>query len=81
MDLGYFKTKGILLSEELKIIPKKKQPVLQPIFEALTNSFEAVQPLNEGIIEINIYKTNDLFTDKNGRNLNGVCGQCPVKVD
>ena len=67
MDLGYYSTKGILLSEEIKTIPKKSKNPLQPIFEALMNSFEAIEKLEKGSIVIcfNIHK--DLFTEKDGK--------------
>ena len=47
MDLGYCSAAGISLSEEIKTIPKKSKNPLQPVFEALMNSFEAIKNLKK----------------------------------
>jgi len=67
MEIGYQTSKGILLSEELKTIPKKSKNPLQPIFEALMNSFEAIEKLEDGKIIIDFNIKNDLYTDKEGK--------------
>jgi hypothetical protein len=73
MELGFHETKGLLLSEELKTIPQKSKNLLQPIFEAIMNSFEAIEILNRGkiSIEFNIHK--DLFTEKDGKTQTEKC--------
>jgi len=40
--MGYFKTIGVDLKNELKFIRKKKDTPLQPLYEAVTNSLEAI---------------------------------------
>ena len=67
MNTGYQTSTGILLSEEIKTIPKKSKNPLQPLLEALINSFEAIKKLEKGEIFIcfNIHK--DLFTEEDGK--------------
>jgi hypothetical protein len=67
MEIGYVKAVGIYLCEAIKIISKKQKSPLQPLFEALTNSFEAIHPLNKGKIVIRLYINQDLYTDKKGK--------------
>jgi hypothetical protein len=64
MELGYYPSKGILLSEEIKTISKKSNNPLQPVFEALINSFEAIENLKKGKITICFNVHKDLFTEK-----------------
>jgi hypothetical protein len=67
MKTGYVQAVGIYLREAIKTISKKQKSQLQPLFEALTNSFEAIQPLNKGKITIRLYIHRDLFTNKKGK--------------
>jgi hypothetical protein len=60
MKLGFHQTKGLLLAEELKTIPKKSKEALQPVFEAIMNSLEAIKALNVGEISI-IFKYTQRF--------------------
>ena len=80
MELGFYETKGLYLAEELKTIPKKSKNLLQPIFEAIMNSFEAISVLNKGeiSIEINIHK--DLFTDEDGKTETEKCDFKSIKI-
>lgn len=47
----------------LNTIHKKKGNSLQPLFEAFTNSFEALENKSEGQIEVCIYLSKDLIPD------------------
>jgi hypothetical protein len=67
MELGYHLSTGILLSEEIKSIPKKSKNPLQPLFEALMNSFEAIGNLGRGNITICFNVHKDLFTEESGK--------------
>jgi hypothetical protein len=67
METGFVKSVGINLSEGLKTIPKKRKSQLQPVFEALMNSFEALPLLNKVKINIKLYVHRDLFTEKDGK--------------
>lgn len=65
---GYFTAVGICLRNELSSIKKKKDVPLHPIFEAITNSFEAITErfgigrLSEGEVEVvfNVQKELEL---------------------
>lgn len=67
-ELGYIKGIGIYYKGELKTIPKKGDSPLQPLFEAFTNSLEAIwtlrgqSSLDKGSISIGIYFTNNPLT-------------------
>ncbi|MDR1149449.1 MAG: ATP-binding protein [Spirochaetaceae bacterium] len=73
MELGFHETKGLFLAEELKTIHQKSRNSLQPIFEAIMNSFEAIEILSKGkiSIEFNIHK--DLFTEPDGETQTEKC--------
>jgi hypothetical protein len=73
MKLGFHKTEGLLLIEELKTIPKKSKNHLQPVFEAIMNSFESIDNLSKGEITIEIHIHKDLFTDKDGKTQTEKC--------
>jgi hypothetical protein len=66
MELEYHFSTNILLSEEIKSIPKKSKNLLQPLFEALMNSFKAIENLRKGNITICFSIHKDLFTEKSG---------------
>ncbi len=72
VEIGYIKAVGIWYKTELRTIQKKGDTPLQPLFEAFTNSLEAIHLLidetksdDKGEISINIYRTKDLFSKKN----------------
>jgi len=71
-QLGYIKGRGIWYKSELRTIRKKGDSPLQPLFEAFTNSLEAIWSLkrdkksaSRGSISINIHftKTLPLYAD------------------
>ena len=71
VEIGYIKAVGIWYETELRTIHKKRDTPLQPLFEAFTNSLEAIRLLRDenttedkGRISINIYRTKDLFSKK-----------------
>lgn len=71
VEIGYIKAVGIWYETELRTIHKKGDTPLQPLFEAFTNSLEAIRLLRDenitedkGEISINIYRTKDLFSKK-----------------
>jgi hypothetical protein len=70
----------LLLVEELKTIPQKSKNILQPVFEAIMNSFEAVEVLgkSEIAIEFNIHK--DLFTDGGGKTKTEKCSFVNITI-
>lgn len=72
VKIGYIKAVGIWYETELRTIPKKAETPLQPIFEAFTNSLEAIRLFktetktkNNGKISIDIFKEKDLFSKDN----------------
>lgn len=73
IELGYIKGLGIWYKSELNTIGKKNEIQLQPIFEAFTNSLEAIRIYKKrhnitdnGEIEIKFYrKSNVLSKDNN----------------
>jgi hypothetical protein len=67
MEIGYVNSIGIYLPEAIKTIPKKRKSQLQPVFEALMNSFEAISQLSQLKITIKLYIHKDLFTEHNGK--------------
>jgi hypothetical protein len=67
MKPGYVKAVGVYLPEAIKTISKKRKSQLQPLFEALTNSFEAIPLLDKGNISIRLYIHKDLYTDEKGK--------------
>ncbi|MDR1203085.1 MAG: hypothetical protein LBL58_15850 [Tannerellaceae bacterium] len=73
MKLGFHETKGLSLVEELKTIAKKSKLALQPVFEAIMNSFEAIEVLNNGEIAITFNIHKDLFTGKDGKTRTKKC--------
>jgi hypothetical protein len=80
MELGFHETKGLLLAEELKTIPQKSKDLLQPIFEAIMNSFEAIKALNKGVISIEFNIHKDLFTEKDGKTKTEKCSLINITV-
>jgi hypothetical protein len=81
MKLGFHETKGLLLVEELKTIPQKSKTPLQPIFEAIMNSFEAIEVLNKGEIAVKFNIHKDLFTDKNGKTKTERCSFINITIE
>jgi hypothetical protein len=73
MELGFHETKGLFLVEELKTIPQKSKNSLQPIFEAIMNSFEAIEILSKGRISIDFNIHKDLFTEPDGKTQTEKC--------
>lgn len=69
---GYIKGYGIRFANELKTIRKKKETPLQPIYEAITNAWEAIlekygdENMNLGSITVRIYKNSNAFSAENG---------------
>lgn len=66
--IGYIKAVGIWYDSELRTIQKNSETPLQPLFEAFTNSLEAIRLLNsksKGEISIKIYREKDLFSKSN----------------
>lgn len=68
--LGYIKGVGIWYRTELKTIPKKTDNQLQPIFEAFTNSLEAIRIFREkykvvesGEIDVIFQRKSNLVKD------------------
>lgn len=71
-DTGYIKAFGIYYPSELKTIGKKNDIQLQPIFEAFTNSLEAIRIFKEryhstayGEIEIKFFRKSNAFSKEN----------------
>ena len=70
--MEYIKARGIWYRSELNTIRKKKDVFLQPLFEALTNAWEAIgekygqEHLSDGDISIDIFlrETRGLLEDK-----------------
>lgn len=68
--MEYIKAIGIYYPRELSTIKKKKGFVLQPIYEAFTNAWEAIVEkysidyLNHGNISINVYLHRNLKLDE-----------------
>jgi hypothetical protein len=80
MELGFHETKGLLLSEELKTIPQKSKNPLQPVYEAIMNSFEAIEALGKGEINIEFNIHKDLFTDEDGKTKTKKCSFVNITV-
>jgi hypothetical protein len=80
MELGFHETKGLLLAEELKTIPQKSKNLLQPVFEAIMNSFEAIEVLGKGEIDIEFNIHKDLFTDKDGKTKTEKCSFVNITI-
>jgi hypothetical protein len=80
MKLGFHSTKGLHLIEELKTIPKKSKNSFQPIFEAIMNSFEAIETLGKGEISVKISIDKDLFTGKDGKTPTEKCSFRSVSI-
>jgi hypothetical protein len=80
MELGFHETKGLLLVEELKTIPQKSKNLLQPVFEAIMNSFEAIETLNKGVISIEFNIHKDLFTEKDGKTKTEKCSLVNITI-
>jgi hypothetical protein len=81
MELGFHETKGLFLVEELKTIPQKSKNRLQPIFEAIMNSFEAIRILKKGKIAIKFNIHKDLFTDKKGGTKTEKCSFINITIE
>lgn len=70
--MEYIKAIGIWYANELPTIKKKKDTVLQPIYEAFTNSWEAIiekytiDHLKNGKITIRFYVRSNAFSYENG---------------
>ena len=69
IETGYIKGIGIWYKTELSTIRKKEDSILQPIFEAFTNSLESISILKErygytdkGKITLSVYRTKNLFS-------------------
>ncbi|MDR2410539.1 MAG: ATP-binding protein [Bacteroidales bacterium] len=80
MEIGFHETKGLLLAEELKTIPQKSKNFLQPVFEAVMNSFEAIEVLGKGEIDIDFNIHKDLFTDKDGKTKTEKCSFVNIAI-
>ncbi|MDR0606739.1 MAG: ATP-binding protein [Bacteroidales bacterium] len=80
MELGFHETKGLLLAEELKTIPQKSKNLLQPVFEAMMNSFEAIDVLSKGEISIDFNIHKDLFTEKDGKTQTEKCSFVNITI-
>lgn len=69
--MEYIKAIGIWYANELPTIKKKKDTILQPIYEAFTNAWEALVEkysigcLKNGTVLISFYLTRDLFSQEN----------------
>lgn len=67
---SFLEAQGIVLSSELKIIKKKQGGIIRPIFEAFSNSWEALiekygsNELNKGYIQLSIYLRSRLLEEK-----------------
>jgi hypothetical protein len=59
----YLTSDDIFYPSVLKTINKKKGNTLQPLFEAFTNSLEAIDNKSKGKIEVCIYLNRDLLPD------------------
>jgi hypothetical protein len=80
MELGFHETKGLLLAEELKTIPQKSKNLLQPVFEAIMNSFESIEVLGRGEIDIEFNIHKDLFTDEDGKTKTEKCSFVNISI-
>lgn len=72
IEIGYIKAIGIYYPSELKTISKKDERQLQPIFEAFTNSLEAIRIYNKkygvsenGEIQIKLFRISNSFSTEN----------------
>lgn len=70
IDIGYLKGSGIYFKTELNTIKKKEDSSLQPIFEAFTNSLEAIAIFKErfdsedkGTISLKLFLSKNLFSN------------------
>lgn len=68
MTSEYIKAVGIWYANELPTIKKKKDAVLQPIFEAFTNAWEAIVEkytighITNGRLSVNVYLQSDIYS-------------------
>lgn len=68
VNIGYVKARGISYRNEIRLIRKKTDIPLQPIYEAFMNSWEAImdkftcEHMNLGVIKIHLHKKSNLFT-------------------
>ena len=65
----FFTGQGIWYKTELQTIKKKSDEPLQPIYEAVTNAWEAIiekygNNLNAGVISVSFYLKNGILQDK-----------------
>jgi hypothetical protein len=74
MEIGYIRGRGIWYPTELRTIRKKEELSLQPIFEAFTNSLEAIRiqknndsSAGNGEIIICLYLVKDLFSKETNK--------------
>src|SRR5574344_418133 len=66
--MEYIKARGIYYANELSTIKKKDKEPFQPIFEAITNSLEAIYTkfkgdMRRGSVYISFYTTKGVFED------------------
>ena len=68
MAPGYIKAVGIWYANELPTIRKKKDSILQPVFEAFTNAWEAIvekytiDHMTNGRLSVNVYLRSDIYS-------------------
>ncbi|GHU40808.1 hypothetical protein FACS1894190_08140 [Spirochaetia bacterium] len=60
MNIGYQNGQDIYYPQIVRLIKKNNKTLLQPIFEAFTNSIEAIKNRDNGFITITLYVTKDL---------------------
>ena len=76
--MGYLKSSGIKLVNELMTIKKREKQPLQPLYEAVTNAWESIidkfniERLNRGNIEIKLFYQDNLLTEIDNTSLNFV---------